>query len=121
LLAEDNLVAREATVKMLRRLGYQVIVARDGHEGLTAGTEFIKDIDLLITDVVMPGLSGPELARELHMLRADLRVLFISGYPGDSLSPFNIDEDEEFLRKPFNLKTLSSKLRQIFGGSLPPK
>ena len=114
LVVEDEQKLREVTVVLLQGAGYRVLQAKDAEEALAilAGPE--PRIDLLLTDVVMPGKSGAELAREGKELRPELRSLFTSGYTGDLVSRQGVAMDEEsFLEKPFTKKSLLTKVYSI--------
>ena len=96
------------------RNGYEVAIAADGREALARAEEDDAPLDLLITDVVMPALGGPELARRLRQRFPDLAVLFVSGYPRD----FQTGEtpgDEAFLHKPFTQEQLLASIAKLLG------
>ena len=114
LVVEDEQNLREVTVVLLQGAGYRVLQAKDAEEALAilAGPE--PRVDLLLTDVVMPGKSGAELAREGKRLRPELRSLFTSGYTGDLVSRQGVEMDQEsFLEKPFTKKSLLTKVYSI--------
>lgn len=93
-----------------------MLTASDGKEALALVHGYSGKIDLLITDVLMPGLSGPELAQALLAIRPDLKVIFISGYAEGSLSHNGILAPGTVLvHKPFTIKALTTKLREIMG------
>jgi CheY-like chemotaxis protein len=97
---------------MLERNGYEVVVAADGREALLRAEQSDARLDLLITDVVMPALGGPELARRLRARFPRLAVLFVSGYPRD----FQTGEtpgDEAFLAKPFTREQLLASIARL--------
>jgi PAS domain S-box-containing protein len=104
LLVDDDPFVRRATARQLERLGHTVVVAASADEALAAITAS-EDIALVITDVVMPGRSGIDLARELEALRPELAVLLISGYSPDELPAGSV-----FLAKPFSRGSLASKI-----------
>lgn len=106
LLAEDEEGVRTLVGEILSRRGYRVIPARDGLEALALARRFEGEISLLITDVVMPGMDGKELARALEALRPSTRVLFISGFVKEN--PEGLDETltSRFLAKPFSAAAL---------------
>jgi len=87
-----------------------VLTAADGEEGLDIGQKFGEEIDILVTDVVMPRLRGPELAKRLKRLLPDLKVVYMSGYTEEFSEGPNLLESGSFLQKPFSRDTL---LRQI--------
>jgi PAS domain S-box-containing protein len=114
LLVEDEAVVRMLVCEMLERAGFTVLEAPDAARArdLAAGHE--GTIDLLLTDVVMPGMSGPELAAELVDERPDLRVLFTSGYTEGALDGEGaLREGQAFLAKPFTAAALAQKLRGL--------
>jgi two-component system cell cycle sensor histidine kinase/response regulator CckA len=114
LLVEDEEPLRRATVEFLRLRGYTVLEARDGVDALSISKNHGSTIHLAVTDVVMPHMSGGELARELEMLRPQTRVLFVSGYAGQTVLDHKvIDVENNFLQKPFTLKQLASKVRTV--------
>ena len=80
LLVEDEAIVRELTVQILESDGYQVLEAMNGTEALRIAGEHGAPIDLLLTDVMMPGMNGKELANKLRLHHPDMRVLFMSGY-----------------------------------------
>jgi len=117
LLVEDEEAVRHAAREFLSRSGYTVIEAGNGEEGLRASREFPGSIDLMITDVVMPRMSGPALAERLTAERPRMKVLFLSGYAENTvLRHGTIDVTAQFLAKPFDLRTLARKIRQVLDG-----
>ncbi len=102
LLTEDEDSVRVVATAALERRGYRVLSAADGESALAISRAFPGRIDLLVTDVVMPGMHGRELAEQLEQLRPGLRVLFVSGYNDDAVLQQGISLDERtFLQKPF--------------------
>ncbi|HVX65200.1 MAG TPA: response regulator [Bryobacteraceae bacterium] len=107
LIADDEEPLRQLLYRFLQGHGYQVYTAADGSEALRIGRENLQDIDLLIADIRMPGVEGPEVARLLKATKADLKVLLISGYTeGKSVC-------EPFLPKPFAPAALLEKVREL--------
>ncbi len=104
---------------MLAREGYRVLVAADAEEGITLAETAPFPIDMLLTDVVMPGMSGVELARRLRSKRPNLRVLLMSGYPGDDLAG-ELRDHQRFLRKPFTPFVLLEHVRAALAGLSDP-
>ena len=98
----------------MRNKGYKVIEARNGEAALQLLSDETEDIDLLITDVVMPGMDGPTLVRKVREDRPGLRVICISGYSEDALRQ-RIEEDTNihFLPKPFSLKQLAGTVKDV--------
>jgi PAS domain S-box-containing protein len=114
LLVEDEADVRELTREFLTRSGYTVIEAGNGEDGLRASRDYPGRIDLLITDVVMPKMSGPALAASLAAERPSMKVLFVSGYAENTvLRHGSIDVTARFLAKPFDLTSLARKVRQV--------
>ncbi len=114
LLAEDDEAVRELTRTVLERFGYAVLEARNGQEALHVAKQHEGPIHLLITDVVMPGMSGRELSENLSPLRPDMKTLFMSGYTDDSILHHGILESGgALLQKPFTAEALASKVRQV--------
>lgn len=113
LLVEDNDELRIASRSVLESMGYQVLTAADGREALQV---FRQDgrVDLLISDVVMPGMSGKELLDRIQETHPDVRVLFVSGYTDNVILRHGIQEGEvHFLEKPFSSERLAVKIREI--------
>jgi PAS domain S-box-containing protein len=118
LLVEDETAMLKMTQAMLERLGYRVLACQTPGEALRLAEEFTGRLDLLMTDVVMPGMNGRELAKLLQELRPNLQVLFASGYTADVIAQHGIlSEDVHFIQKPFTLGGLSHKVREILGES----
>jgi two-component system cell cycle sensor histidine kinase/response regulator CckA len=114
LLVEDEKGVRELAREYLEMSGYTVIEAEDGHTALELASMHAGTIHLLMTDVVMPGISGRELAERVKRLRPKINVLYMSGYTDQAVVHHGIlDMDAVLLQKPFTLATLSSKLREI--------
>jgi CheY-like chemotaxis protein len=114
LLVEDEESLRSVTQEFLSNKGYQVIVAEDFQKALDAAEKNPRHIDLLMTDVVLPGASGPTLADRLAISRPEMKVLFVSGYTADALVHGDLHRtDFAFLSKPFSLNTLARKIRAI--------
>ena len=114
LLVEDEAAVRNMIGTVLREYGYRVFEAENGNEALRIYDKEKKTIDLIITDVVMPGMSGREVIQKIERGRSGVRVLYISGYSDDSVVRHGIQEDGvHFLQKPFTPSELSSKVRQI--------
>jgi two-component system cell cycle sensor histidine kinase/response regulator CckA len=113
LLAEDEQGVRTFLEMALKRAGHTVISTRTGPEAVRAGQEAAGPIDLLITDVVMPGMSGPEVAEQLKRTHPEMRVLFLSGYSSHTALPDRVTaEPAAFLQKPFTVDTLMAKVRE---------
>ncbi len=105
---------RQFGARALRNKGYNVIEAEDGENALELLHENSDDIDLLITDVMMPGIDGPSLIRKVRETHADLKVIFISGYAEDTFRK-RLDDGAmvHFLPKPFSLQELAGKVKEV--------
>ena len=118
LLVEDEDAVRRATAEFLKLQGYTVLEARDGLDALAVVKGSGSTIHLVISDVVMPNMSGGQLAKELEVRCPETKFLFVSGYPGKTVIDHKVlDFEANFLQKPFTLKQLSSKIREILGQS----
>jgi CheY-like chemotaxis protein len=112
LLVEDDHVVRVLATRVLERAGFAVLVATGGEEALALADGRAEPIDLLLTDVIMPGMLGPELAGRLVALRPGLPVLFTSGYTaGGAGLTASIPSDARFLDKPFSPRGLVEAVR----------
>lgn len=112
LLVEDETAVRQSTSEFLRLQGYTVIEAADGVDALDVARKHEETIHLLVTDVVMPNMSGGELAKEIGNLRPETRLLFVSGYAGKTVLDHKVvNLEKNFLQKPYTLKQLSAKVR----------
>ena len=114
LLVEDEDAVRLFGARALRNKGYEVIEAKNGEEALEILKTDADSIDLLITDVVMPGVDGPTLIRQVRIDHPGMKVIFISGYTEDAFRK-NLDEGEvvHFLPKPFSLQQLAGKVKEV--------
>ncbi len=114
LLVEDEKGVRELAREFLTSSGYSVIEAEDGHTALELAAMHVGPIHLLLTDVVMPGISGKELAERVGQIRTGIKILYMSGYTDQAVVHHGIlESDAVLLQKPFTLVTLASKLREI--------
>ena len=114
LVAEDEPTLRSVIRRSLSRLGHSVILAEDGARALQHAAAHPGSIDLLITDVVMPNLSGAELARQLTAQRPGIAVLFISGHNwGESLLASDLTEGVAYLQKPFDTRALEARVSEL--------
>ena len=121
LVVEDDKNLREVAVTLLQQGGYHVMEARDAVEALRIMKES-PEIDLLLTDVIMPDKSGADLAREATASQPKLRCLYMSGYTDDLVSRQGVRIDEaSFLEKPFTKKSLLTKVYTILHGNPPPR
>jgi PAS domain S-box-containing protein len=114
LLVEDDEQVRAVACGILRRHGYHVLEASNGGEAIILCETYAPPIHLLISDVVMPHMSGPELARRLAQARSEMKVLCMSGYTDDSVVRHGVmDSDIAYLQKPITPQTLTRKVREV--------
>jgi CheY-like chemotaxis protein len=114
LLVEDQPAVRALGARMLESLGYAVVTAADAELALAILEDTNLPLDLLVTDVVMPGMKGSALAQRARTLRPDLKVLYISGYTSDVAAYQKlIDEDAALLQKPFTTAVLGQRVRDV--------
>ncbi|MCC6994066.1 MAG: PAS domain S-box protein [Deltaproteobacteria bacterium] len=120
LLVEDDVDVRLFMVDVLTLQGYQVLAARDGAEALRIADTTTNPVDLLLTDVIMPRMSGTEVAARLRESRPRLRVLFVSGYPGETMIKQGvISSSLAFVQKPFTIAELTRRIRDVLDGPEP--
>jgi two-component system cell cycle sensor histidine kinase/response regulator CckA len=115
LLVEDEGALRALTRHLLEICGYTVLEAKSGTEALDVSQQHTGPIDLLLTDVVMPGISGRLLADQLIQLRPQIQVVYMSGYTGQTVGAHGVlDPGSLFLQKPFTRDALARKIREAF-------
>jgi CheY-like chemotaxis protein len=113
LLVEDEADVRALARDILQQIGYTVLEAASGPEAVETCQRYAQGIDLLLSDVIMPHMSGRELAERLEPVRPSMRVLYMSGYTDDALGPrARLDVDRGFLQKPFTPEALARKVRE---------
>jgi two-component system, cell cycle sensor histidine kinase and response regulator CckA len=114
LLAEDDNIMRRLTRKMLEEHGYQVLEAEDGHSALSAIRSHPEPIQIMLTDVVMKGMTGPELVLKVIDSHPEMKVVYMSGYTGELVANQGIDAGIRLLEKPFTradlLRTIDAAL-----------
>jgi DNA-binding NtrC family response regulator len=110
LLAEDEEGLRQLVAGVLQTAGYCLLLAKDGTEALDIAKHHQGPIELLLSNVVMPGIEGPDLARHLQSVRPEMRVMLMSAYPSGVLL---LDNNWHFIHKPFLPKALLQKLDEI--------
>ena len=117
LLVEDEDAVRRAATEFLRQQGYDVLEAKDGVDALHVAQNHPTKIDLVVTDVVMPNMSGGEFAKALSQTWPDAKFLFVSGYAGKTVLDHKVvDLETNFLQKPYTLKQFSTKIRAALNG-----
>lgn len=113
LFVEDEAAVRGIAARLLRQRGYEVIEAEDGEQALELAEEHAGQIDMMISDVIMPGLDGPSLLKKARPFLGDAPVMFISGYAESDFSDLLQDEvGVSFLPKPLDIKTLAERVKQ---------
>ncbi|MFH0991278.1 MAG: response regulator [bacterium] len=116
LLVEDEPMVRELAVETLRGLGYRIIEAGDPVAAITLAKEYPGIIHLLLTDVIMPAMSGNQLARQLLTTHQTMKVLYTSGYTKNMIAHYGVlDSGINFLPKPYTTKELSECVRDVLG------
>jgi CheY-like chemotaxis protein len=116
LLVEDEESVRQLVRDTLSAKGYKVLEAENGEAGFAAAAGHQGKLDLVITDVVMPGMGGREMVKQLIETRPRIKVLYLSGYTEDAIiSDGSIEKGTAFLQKPFTLQSLSRKVREVLG------
>ena len=120
LLVEDEEGVRSVLSELLGGLGYTVLQAGNGVEAVRIATSHAGAIDLVVTDMVMPEMSGQELGRNLAKLRPDLRILYMSAFASNIYSPSTLaDTLADFISKPFDLEDFVVKVRELMAA--PPR
>jgi two-component system, cell cycle sensor histidine kinase and response regulator CckA len=113
LVVDDEPVVLETVRDGLTAHGYQVLTAGGGEEALQTAQAHQGAIALALVDVIMPGMSGPEVAQRLHASRPDLKILFMSGFSTEVVVVHGLDSGDPLLVKPFSLDTLGRKVHEI--------
>ena len=120
LVVEDQAQVRDYTVAVLKEYGYRVIQAENASEALLFCERERERVDLVLTDVVMPNVSGRELANRLEKLRPGIKVLFMSGYTDNAVMHHGVlEKGAEFIQKPFSPEELAGKVRAVLGPPTP--
>jgi PAS domain S-box-containing protein len=118
LLVEDDADVRQFIFDVLGAQGYQVLQAKDGPEAIALVEHHAGPLDLLVTDVVMPRMTGGDVAAKLSAARPSLKVLYISGYPGDTMvRQGKLASELRFLQKPFSVGELAKRVREALDGT----
>ncbi len=114
LLVEDDEMVRELTRDILRKNGYTVLEAQDGDEALRISREYDRPIHLMLADVVMPQMSGPQLAEQITPYQSNVKVLYMSGYTDNAIHHHGVlDPGVNFIEKPFAVEALLQRIRQV--------
>jgi signal transduction histidine kinase/FixJ family two-component response regulator len=118
LLVEDEEMVRKLATDILRWKGYQVLVGKNGEDALRICEEHNGEIDLMLTDVVMPSMNGRKLAESVRPLRQNMKVVYMSGYTDDAIVHHGVLEPgTNFIQKPFTAETLTSTIREVLQNS----
>ena len=118
LVVEDEAPVRKLAREFLENSGYTVLEAEDPVEAIKLSDRHQGPIHLMVTDVVMPKMSGHELAQQMASVRPEMKVLYVSGYTDDALGQYGVlTQDSFFLQKPFSLDTLARKMRTLLEGN----
>jgi len=121
LLVEDEESVRRLSVQILKRQGYKVLEASCGDDALVLSREHKEPIHIMLTDVVMPGMSGRELANQLKALHPKMKVLYMSGYTDNAIVNHGVlDEGINYIQKPFTMNALTRKVREVLDKNLKP-
>ena len=115
LLVEDEVQVRSVVARALRRAGHAVVEARDVDDALACAVEPGRRVDVLVTDLVMPRLSGQELAARVRAVRPEVKVLFVSGYSGPTFDVGQLGDGAAFLQKPFTPAAIVDALDRLLG------
>jgi CheY-like chemotaxis protein len=114
LLVEDEATVRTLARRVLEQRGYKVLEAQHPEQALIVSRGFQEQIDLLLTDVVMPGMSGPKLAEQLTVERRSMSVVYMSGYAATSVEQrLLLDDSVPFIQKPFTPDILARRVREV--------
>lgn len=114
LIVENEAAIRELLQIAMQKTGYTALTAASGREAISVVRSHPRAIDLVITDVVMPDMTGPELVQQLTLVQPRLRTLFMSGYHNDALGDLGVLPDHvNFIQKPFSPKLIAQKVRDI--------
>lgn len=114
LVVEDDATIRKLIHDVLHRQGYTLLRAQNGQEALGLSSRHTGPLHLLLTDVILPGMSGKELAAQLSQSHPDLKVIFMSGYTDDIISSSGeLSQNVNFLQKPFSFMDMTRKVRDV--------
>jgi CheY-like chemotaxis protein len=119
LLVDDDAAVRKLMHSYLSREGFQLLEAGNPSEAALIAEAYQEPIHVLLTDVVMPEMTGPQLAERLAPFRPDMKVLFVSGYPHDALAQYGLDRSANILSKPFPVSELVRRVRLLLSRTTP--
>ncbi|MCK5146598.1 response regulator [bacterium] len=115
LLVEDEEAVRSLTARILKRQGYTVMQASEGRSALHMAEAYQGKIDMLLTDMIMPQMNGPALAKQMAIIRSETKILYMTGHVDSMIQRHGLDKDDiNFLQKPFTLESLNLKIRGLF-------
>jgi CheY-like chemotaxis protein len=120
LFVEDEETLRSAVSKLLQKRGFVVIIAEDGHVAVDLFRDHAQDIDVVLLDLTLPGMSGQEVFRELRSIRPDVKIIFSSGYDPQGITPGSAFSEEvlsNFIRKPYRIEELVNRLHEALHAS----
>ena len=117
LLVDDDESMRRVTRRILARSGFSVLEAEHGADALRVAAQHQDKIDLLVTDVLMPGIRGPELVEELIVRSPNLRVLYMSGYTDDDISRWGLQPGMAFIHKPFTSEGFTEAINEVLAAT----
>jgi CheY-like chemotaxis protein len=118
LIVEDEELVRRLALDALEEIGYTILEAKDGLEALRICEQHTEPIHLMLTDIVMPQMSGRDLARRVAALRPEIKTLYMSGYTGTAIVNQNLlDTEKAFIQKPFTPRSLAQKVRETLDAS----
>lgn len=120
LVAEDHELVRDSLSKMLEDLGYSVVTARSGEEALAVCRDEGERVHVLLVDVVMPDMSGPEVAVKAREIVPGIRYIFMSGYPGNVLEEHGVGATETYLVKPFRGAEIQAAISEVLAAKDDP-
>ena len=114
MVVEDEAHVCDLAVRLLQQLGYKVLAYANGEEALLASRQGRKKVDLILTDVIMPGMNGRALAAAMRASNPGIKVLYTSGYTKELIANHGVlDEGVNFIAKPYTLQSLAAKVREV--------
>ena len=119
LLVEDEPALQQKICEVMENAGYRVLAAGDGAQGLRLALEEARQIHLLLTDVVMPNMSGPRLSERLRTTGPDTKTLYMSGYPDMGEGSEALRSQPNFIQKPFTQEDLLRRVREVLDSNTP--